>query len=86
MGIFSCFREMDMILSELASEEDVYALVCEWYKKDENAIPSEYVLQPISTGIPLYETETGLEVLPIWTGACHFDLFQDKTLCASCAP
>ncbi len=79
-GMFSCFREMDLILSELGSEEAVYTLVCEWYKKDENAIPSEYVLQPISTGIPQYETETGLLSALPWRATCHFDLFRDKTV------
>ena len=50
---------MDAILKELHGKDDVIRLVHEWYKKDENAVPPDYVLQPISSGIPQYETETG---------------------------
>ena len=48
-----------MILNRLHSDTEVLKLVDQWYKKDENAVPAEYVLQPISFGIPQYETETG---------------------------
>ena len=55
----TCFREMDVILEGLNGQEDVAKLVHQWYKRDENAMPPEYVLQPISSGIPAYERETG---------------------------
>ena len=50
---------MESILEELCGKGDLTRLVHEWYKKDENAVPPEYVLQAISSGIPQYETETG---------------------------
>ena len=50
---------MDAILEELHGKGDVIKSVHKWYKKDENAVPPEYVLLPISSGILEYETETG---------------------------
>ena len=50
---------MDSILEQLVNKDDIMKLVHTWYKRDENSVPAEYVLQPISSGIPEYEKETG---------------------------
>ncbi len=53
------YREMEQIVKQLEGKEDVLKLVHTWYKQDDNCVPPEYVLQPISSEIPQYETETG---------------------------
>ena len=44
-------EELDSIL-QFVHDADVISLVQKWYKKDENAVPAEYILMPISSGMP----------------------------------
>lgn len=64
---YTC-REMEEVLAQVASsakggKEDIMDLINTWYKKDENAIPPAYVLQPISSQFPEFITTNGENIL-----------------------
>ena len=47
------FKALSGAHEHLSTSDDVsWSLVEDWYKKDDNAIPAVFVLQPISSKIP----------------------------------
>ena len=48
-------EEMKLILQAVPEEED--RIIHDWYKIDTNAVPPQYVLQPIDRDMHLYELE-----------------------------
>ncbi len=52
---------MDLLVQTLPvdDDEEIKDLLNKWYRLDTNAIPAEYVLQPISIEIPEFMTTTG---------------------------
>ncbi|KAJ8277483.1 hypothetical protein GJAV_G00075650 [Gymnothorax javanicus] len=48
-------NEFEVLLSKLAKDEEGVALLTKWFWKDENCIPSTYVLQPITTHLKHYD-------------------------------
>ncbi len=54
--------QMDLLVITLPDNDDddeIRDLLNKWYRLDTNAIPAEYVLQPISIEIPEFMTTTG---------------------------
>ena len=43
--------EFDQLVAKV-DDKDTLLLIEKWYKRDDNAVPSEYVLQPISVELP----------------------------------
>ncbi|KAJ8374790.1 hypothetical protein SKAU_G00053700 [Synaphobranchus kaupii] len=48
-------NEFELLLSKLAKDKEGVGLLTHWFWKDENSIPSTYVLQPITTHLPHYD-------------------------------
>ena len=57
-------------LSRAVDDPDDKDLLLQWYKKDDNAVPSEYVLQPISSQFPDFanppDKESRMKALIAW--------------------
>ena len=53
-------EEFEELLSNIASDETI-ALLLKWFRKDENMLKSEYVLQKISSIIPEYNDEDNVK-------------------------
>ena len=48
-------KEFQLLLSKMAEDMEGMELLTKWFWKDENSIPSVYVLQPITTHLPHYD-------------------------------
>ncbi|TSM94660.1 NACHT domain- and WD repeat-containing protein 1 [Bagarius yarrelli] len=50
--------EFELLLSKLPQDQDGMTVLKNWFIKDDNSVPPEYVLQPITTHYPYYNDTT----------------------------
>ncbi|XP_064187441.1 NACHT domain- and WD repeat-containing protein 1 [Anguilla rostrata] len=48
-------NEFELLLSKLTKDQEGVGLLTDWFWKDDNSVPSTYVLQPITTHLPHYD-------------------------------
>lgn len=51
-------KEFEALIAQLTGDPSATQLLTLWYWKDENAIPSVYVLQPLTDHLPRYQAAT----------------------------